>query len=173
MLLKIVGSLIVFISSSLLGYMYSRKCSERPKDLRTLQGLLQMFENEISFLSNVLTKAFLKIYRCNDSGVSAFFGHTVEILNSDAGINARDAWTKAVRENINKTALNSEDEEILISFGKLLGSSDVEGQIKNIRLTLNQLKMQEEKAEELRKKNESMYRNLGVLGGLAIIIILF
>ena len=69
--------------------------------------------------------------------------------------------------------MNSEDEEILISFGKLLGSSDTEGQIKNIRLTLNQLKMQEEKAEELRKKNESMYRNLGVLGGLAIIIILF
>ena len=153
MLLKIVGSLIVFISSSLLGYMYSRKCSERPKDLRTLQGLLQMFENEISFLSNVLTKAFLKIYRCNDSGVSAFFGHTVEILNSDAGINARDAWTKAVRENINKTALNSEDEEILISFGKLLGSSDVEGQIKNIRLTLNQLKMQEERRRTEKKMN--------------------
>jgi stage III sporulation protein AB len=173
MILKIIGSLIVFVSSSLLGYMYSRKCSERPKDLRALQGLLQMFENEVSFLSNVLTEAFLKISKCCDSGVSAFFSQTVEILNSDEGINARDAWTKAVKENINKTALNSEDEEILISFGKMLGSSDIEGQIKNIRLTLNQLKMQEEKAEELRKKNESMYRSLGVLGGLAIIIILF
>jgi len=55
----------------------------------------------------------------------------------------------------------------------MLGSSDVEGQIKNIRLTINQLKLQEQKAEELRAKNEAMYRNLGILGGLAIIIILF
>ena len=34
----------------------------------------------------------------------------------------------------------------------MLGSSDLEGQIKNIRLTLNQLKLQEQKAEEFRKK---------------------
>ena len=37
------------------------------------------------------------------------------------------------------TALNREDEQILLSFGKSLGNTDLEGQIKNIRLTLAQL----------------------------------
>lgn len=173
MLVKIVGSLIVLISSTLLGYTYSKRCSTRPRELRTLQGLLQIFENEISYLSNVLTEAFTKIYRYDDSRVSLFFKDTVEILKSNKGLNAQEAWTKAVKDNIGNTSLNSEDQEIIISFGKMLGSSDVEGQIKNIRLTLNQLKLQEQKAEELRGKNEAMYRNLGILGGLAIIIILF
>ncbi|HHV28596.1 stage III sporulation protein SpoIIIAB [Acetivibrio mesophilus] len=173
MLLKIIGSLIVLVSSTLLGYMYSRRCSKRPGELRTLQGFLQIFENEISFMSNVLKDAFLKIYMYDDSGVSAFFKGTVDALENEAGLNASEAWTKAVKENIKNTSLNSEDEEIIISFGKMLGSSDVEGQIKNIRLTINQLKLQEQKAEELRIKNEAMYRNLGILGGLAIIIILF
>ncbi|ABN52079.1 MAG TPA: stage III sporulation protein AB [Hungateiclostridium thermocellum] len=173
MLLKIIGSLIVFMSSSLLGYMYSRRCSKRPAELRALQGYLQMFETEISFMSNVLKDAFTKIYMYDDSSVAVFFKGTVEALENDTGITAGEAWAKAVKENIKNTSLNKEDEEIIISFGKMLGSSDVEGQIKNIRLTINQLKLQEQKAEELRAKNEAMYRNLGILGGLAIIIILF
>jgi len=171
MILKILGSLIVFISCSLLGYSHARTYAKRPEELKVLQTLLQIFENEISFLSNILREAFQKVYSCTDSSVAVFFKATIE--NLDDGLCASEAWTKAVRENISKTNLNSEDENIIISFGKMLGSSDLEGQIKNIRLTVNQLKIQEQKAEELRSKNERMFKNLGVLGGLAIIILLF
>ncbi|MDQ2085300.1 stage III sporulation protein SpoIIIAB [Herbivorax sp. ANBcel31] len=173
MAVKILGCLIVFISSSLLGHIYSRKCSKRPNELRTLQAMLQMFENEISFLSNKLSDAFYKIYNGNESTVSNFFKSTVKNLCKEPGISASKAWKSAVESNIKNTSLDKEDEQIIISFGKMLGTSDLEGQIKNIRMTLNQLKLQEEKAEEFRKKNEAMYRNLGILGGLAIIIILF
>lgn len=171
MLLKIVGSFIVFISCSLLGYTHAKTYAKRPEELKVLQTLLQIFENEISFLSNVLKDAFEKVASCTDSSVAVFFEVAVENLSD--GLCASEAWTKAVKENIYKTNLNSEDENIIISFGKMLGSSDLEGQIKNIRLTVNQLKIQEQKAEELRSKNERMYKNLGILGGLAIIILLF
>ena len=171
MLLKIVGSLIVFISCSMLGYSHAKTYAKRPQELKVLQTLLQIFENEISFLSNVLTEAFQKVYSCSDSSVKVFFEAAIDNLKN--GLCASDAWTKAVKDNISKTNLNSEDESIIISFGKMLGSSDLEGQIKNIRLTINQLKIQEQKAEELRSKNERMFKNLGVLGGLAIIILLF
>ena len=53
----------------------------------------------------------------------------------------------------------------------MLGSSDLEGQIKNIRLTLNQLKLQEQRQKNL----EKMRRCTGTRDtrGLAVIIILF
>ncbi len=171
MLLKIIGSLIVLVSCSLLGFSHAKTYAKRPGELKTLQSLLQIFENEISFLSNVLEEAFFKVNKSTDSSVAVFFG--AAISNMKDGLCADEAWTKAVKDNISKTNLNSEDENIIISFGKMLGSSDLEGQIKNIRLTINQLKIQEQKAEELKVKNESMYKNLGVLGGLAIIILLF
>lgn len=172
MVLKIIGSIIVLVSSGFLGYVLSRDCSRRPSELRELQGLLQMFENEISYLSNLITDAFERIYGASRSSAAIFFKATVNNLCADDSLNASQAWEKAVSENIRKTALNKEDEVILISFGKMLGNSDLEGQIKNIRLTLNQLKMQEQKAEASRVKNELMYRRLGILGGLAIVIIL-
>ncbi len=173
MLLKIVGSLMILSASSFLGYMLSRECARRPEELRELQGQLQMLENEISFMSNVLADALYNVSSNSRSKVGNFFGRTAEILKQGKGINASDAWEAAVRENIGKTALNKEDQEILISFGKMLGSSDMDGQIRNIRLTMEQLKQQEKKAEESKIKNQTMYRNLGMLGGLAIIVILF
>lgn len=172
MILKIIGSLMIICASSLLGFIFAGDCARRPGELRTLQGLLQMFETEINYMSNILTEAFHNISNTSSSKVSVFFSSTVKNLLEDSSLNASEAWEKAVNENISLTALNSEDKSILLSFGKMLGNSDVEGQLKNIRLTLSQLKLQEEKAEAGRKKNESMFKSLGVLGGVAIVIIL-
>lgn len=92
-------------------------------------------------------------------------------MKKDNSISAAEAWHKSVKENIKNTSLNSDDLNVLLSFGKSLGNTDVEGQIKNIRFTIEQLKILESKAEENRKKNETLYRNLGFLGGLALVII--
>jgi Stage III sporulation protein AB (spore_III_AB). len=137
-----------------------------------MQNLLQLLENRISYLSDILTDAFDRIKASSQNEVGIFFSYTSERLKTEKNINATDAWEAAIRENIKKTALNKEDEEILVSFGKILGGSDTEGQINNIRHTINQLKMQEEKAEKSRIKNEKMYKSLGILGGLAVIVIL-
>ncbi len=172
MLFKIAGSIIVILSCSFLGFILSADCSKRPRQLRELQSLLQMFENQISYLSDVITEAFDRIGRVGRNGTGIFFARTVEILKEGDASNAPEAWEKAVKSCIRATALNREDEEILLSFGKILGSTDMEGQIKNIRLTIGQLAMQEQKAEENRKRNENMYRNLGLLGGIAVVIVL-
>lgn len=171
MLLKLIGSVIVLVACTLWGYSHAMTYAKRPEELKALQSLLQIFENEISFLANVLSEAFLKVYSCTDSTVAIFFKMTVE--NLQAGFDANEAWVMAVKQNISKTNLKSEDENIIISFGKLLGSSDLEGQIKNIHLTVNQLKLQGQKAEQLKDRYERMFKNLGVLCGLAIIVLLF
>ena len=172
MLFKLIGSIIVLASTSFLGYVLSRDCSKRPQQLRELQGLLQIFENEVSFLSNLLVDAFKKIYSLSKSDAAIFFKRTVQLLEMNNGFSSVEAWEAAVKECIKGTALNKEDEAILASFGKMLGNSDLEGQIKNIRLTLNQLKLQEQKAEATKTKNEAMYKRLGVLAGIAIVIVL-
>lgn len=172
MLLKLLGSVLVMGASAYLGFALSKECAARPAQLRTLQSLLQMLENEISYLSSVLSEAFLKIGKNAGDETGSFFFDTVSLLAAGHGLTAAQAWEQSVDRNIGRTALKREDGEILKAFGKLLGSSDVEGQLKNIRLTLDHLKLQEKKAEDNRRRNEKMYRSLGVLGGLAIVIIL-
>lgn len=172
MLFKIAGSIIVILSCTFLGCILSADCKRRPRQLRELQSMLQMFENQISYLSDVIVEAFERISKVGCNETCIFFSRTVEILKEERSISASQAWEKAVRQNIRKTSLNQEDEEVLLGFGRILGSSDLEGQIKNIRLTLGQLKLQEGKAEDSRSKNENMYRSLGILGGIAVVIVL-
>lgn len=172
LLLHTIGSLMIIGGSSFLGYYLSLNCAKRPQQIREIQVLLQIFENEISFLSNLLTDAFDKVYKSSKSEVGEFFKHTIQNLKSEDNLSASQAWEGAIKENIKKTALNKEDADVLIDFGKMLGKSDLEGQIKNIKLTISQLKLQEKKAEESRSKNEAIFKKLGVLGGIALVIIL-
>lgn len=172
MLFKLTGSLVVILSCSFLGFILSRDCIRRPQQLRELQTLLQMFENQISYLSDVLTEAFERISRVGSYETALIFGRAAEILRSDSSKSASAAWEEAVRQSIKHTALNREDEEVLVEFGRVLGSTDLDGQIRNIRLAMESLRMQEKKAEDSRIKNETMYKSLGILGGIAVVIVL-
>jgi stage III sporulation protein AB len=171
-MLKLIASIMIITSSGILGHLIAKEYSKRSGQLKELQILMQIFENEIRFLSSILVNAFEKMYKASKSEVKEFFRDTIKNLECPGGYGAQEAWERAVRENIKKTSLNKEDEEILLRFGNILGSTDKDGQISNIRHLISQLKIQEQKAEEMRKKNESMYKKLGLLGGIAIVIVL-
>ena len=171
MLYKLILGIVLTASTSLIGFALAADSAKRPRTLREIQALLQMFENEISYLSNLLSDAFKRLHDGTNSEAAILFKAAAENL-SLSGVTADEAWEKAVNENYSKLSLNKEDKAILMSFGKMLGNSDLEGQISNIKLISAQLKLQEAKAEEMKKKNEKMYRSLGVLSGLALTIIL-
>lgn len=172
MIFKIIGSVVLICATSLIGFALAADCSKRPRTLRELQALLQMFENEISYLSNLLSEAFLRIYDNSNLDAAILFKTAASNLET-SGVTADEAWEKSVEVNGSKLSLNKEDKSILVTFGKMLGNSDLEGQLNNIKLVTSQLKLQEIKSEEMKRKNEKMYRSLGVLSGLAVTIILF
>ena len=172
MIIKFIGAVILICATSFIGFSMAAECSKRPRALRELQSMLQMLENEISYLSNLLSEAFNRIYDSSNFDTAILFREAAKYLGTD-GYTADLAWEKAIEENFGKLSLNFEDKTILLSFGKMLGNSDLEGQLNNIRLISSQLKLQEQKAEEMKRKNEKMYRSLGVLSGLAIAIIFF
>lgn len=83
---------------------------------------------------------------------------------------AGDAWNKAIDTNI--LNIIEEDKNILKNLSKLLGATDLQGQISQIDVTSNFLDEQIKKAEREREKNEAMYRKLGMIIGLTIVIVL-
>lgn len=172
MIIKFIGAIVLISATSLIGFSLANDCSKRPRALRELQSLLQMLENEISYLSNLLSEAFNRIYEGTNSDTAILFREAAKNLGIN-GVTADVAWEKSINENYAKLSLNKEDKDILLTFGNMLGNSDLEGQLNNIRLMSSQLKLQELKAEDMRQKNEKMYSSLGVLSGLAITIILF
>lgn len=171
-LLKLAGCLTVVLSSSAIGYLYSKRFSDRPQHLRMIQVQLQLLETEIGYMRNTIAEALKRISAISSGPTAEIFKYAGIYIENKDFMTAYEAWAASVKSYIYKTALDSEDEELLISFGKLLGCTDCEGQTRNIRNMISQLKIQEQKAESERIKNEKMYRNFGVLCGIAIVILL-
>lgn len=172
MILKIVGGFLTILASTMIGFVYSINLSKRPLELIALCGMMEMLETQLKYFSSILSDAFEDVSKAADRTVSIFFSDAAYIMKKDGNIPAAVAWRESVEKNVKITSLNNEDMNVLISFGKSLGNTDIEGQIKNIKFTVEQLKIQWTKAEDNRKKNEMLYKNLGFLGGLAIVIIL-
>ena len=64
------------------------------------------------------------------------------------------------------------DKEALKEFGILLGKTNKEGQINQIKFVSKLLERQIEKAEIEKAKNETMYKKLGMIFGIGLIIVL-
>lgn len=85
-------------------------------------------------------------------------------------LSAGEAWSYALKNS--STNMNQEDLEVLKTLEKLLGKTSIEGQLSEIELLKTSVDNQIQKAEEERGKNEKLYKNLGIIVGLAIVIIL-
>lgn len=165
------GGILLLAGSTLSGVVLSKSCKLRVSQLASLLLALNMFENEIRFLSTRLAEAFLHIGEMAPGDVSGFFVRAAQFMQNEM-LPANEAWQRSVDIHLPATALKPEDGEVIKEFGRMLGNTDMEGQIKNIRHARACIDVQHAKAQEERKRNESMYRGLGFLLGLTGLILL-
>lgn len=126
-----------------------------------------MFLTKIKFTYESVPESFTEIGNNLSEPIGKIFRISAENMKEKS---AGEAWEEAV-EKI-ETSLNEEDKSIIKGLGKMLGKTDLEGQISEIKLIQNFLNTQVEVAEKEKQKNEKLYRTLGGVIGLAIVIIL-
>lgn len=173
MWLKLIGGIMVIVSSSMIGFIIAGNFKNRPKTLRNLQVALSMLESEINYGHSPLPQAFRSISKQCEEDVARLFDLAAKELSSRKGLTASEAWERSLKEFFKNSYITENDFEILMAFGKYLGSTDKEDQIKNIRLALNNLRQQEISSIREKEKNEKMWRYLGVLSGIMIFLLLF
>lgn len=169
-MLKLVGALLVITACGLLGNDVARGYAHRPQLLRSLQTSLQFVETEINYGATPLPEALEKVARAGNPELAPFFLEVREQLLSPLGISIQEAWEKGL-DNLNRyTVLEPRELELLAPLGAILGASDREDQVKHLRLTLQQLKQAEVRAREEGSRNERMWRYLGFLFGLMLVL---
>lgn len=88
-----------------------------------------------------------------------------------SGKSFQQGWCEAVKAHL-PCGINKSDTELLMSIGRQLGTSDLDGQISNIRLRQAELGSAISAAEEEYSRKAGLYRSLGVLAGVFISIML-
>ena len=165
--IKYIILFLIFVSSTLVGRFISKKYYYRLEELEEFKNALNIFKSKIKFTYEPISEIFCEIINNTSKNVGKVFNLAKDNLENN---NAQDAWIDAVK--LSENNLTDEDKKVLQMFGKLLGQTDVEGQISQIDITQEMLDKQIQEALILKQKNEKLYNKLGATIGLAIVILL-
>lgn len=167
LIIKLIISVLIVYICTYLGIYKAKSYEIREKELKKLKNAFSFFRSKIEFTYEPIKDIFMQISKViYDSKNNVFFKY-VEYLENKT---AENAWIMAVENGTYN--IKKEDKEILKMFGKLLGKTDKNGQISEIELTQEFLEKQIENAEFEKDKNSKLYKSLGTLLGIGIIIIL-
>ena len=165
--IKLIILNLILVSSTIIGITFSKKYTYRVNELQEMKNALNIFMTKIKFTYEPIPSTFLYISEKVEGNVSKIFKNaTEEMENKPAG----EAWDKSLDAIV--TNMKKEDIDIIRNLGRLLGKTDIEGQISEIKLVNNFLDIQIKDAEEEKNKNEKMYRTLGIVAGMTITILL-
>lgn len=158
---------IILASTSYIGVIISKRYNIRVKELKEIAKGLNYFEEKIKFTYEPIPDVFEEIskkLKCNIGDI--FLNASKNMVNENAGV----SWENAV--DASNTSLTTEDKDIVKGLAKMLGRTDIDGQVSEIRLTSKFLEVQLKEAENQKNKNEKLYKTLGITIGLAIVIVL-
>ena len=167
LMIKYIILIMLLFCSSYIGILISKKYQSRVSELKEMKSFLTIFSTKIKLTYEPIPKIFEELGSKENSNISYIFKTASEKMRD---LPAGEAWIKSL-ENQN-TNLKKEDIEVLKKLSNLLGKVDLEGQVSEIELVDSFLDKQIEAAEEESKKNQKMYKTLGVTVGLAMVIVL-
>lgn len=166
-IIKSFSLITIFGLAVYLGNSKANQYVNRLKELVCIKSMLNILENKIKFTQLPLKEIFKNIAEnCSEKNIKNIF----QILAIKTNTNIYKSWENII--NNEETNLTDEDKKVLIDMGKILGITDVDGQVSNIKITSSFIDRQIEKAEKEKEKNVKMFRTLGIVSGLAITIIL-
>jgi len=165
--IKILIYSCIFLTCSVIGILKSQKYMYRVNELKEFKNALNMFKTKVKFTYEPIPEIFEQIATNINPSIGSIFKIASHNMKFCA---AGDAWNKAIDTDL--LNINLEDRKILKGLSKLLGATDIQGQISQIEITSTFLDEQIRKAEREQEKNEGMYRKLGMIIGLGIVIIL-
>jgi stage III sporulation protein AB len=174
LLLQWMGSLLVLISGAALGLVQASRFAKRPRELRHLIQALTALETEIVYGVSPLPTAFVRIAGTLPNPVAKIFFEAAQRMNfqtseRSAGI----CWIESVHAVWPHSAMRAREKETLMALASTLGITDRNDQSKHIRLAIQQLHIEESVAREDQNRYEKMWRSLGILIAVLIVILMY
>ena len=171
-LVNILFYLTIFTSSSLIGFLYGERFKTRAVSLQDLGYCIRILENEILMGNTPLPDALKSTFKKGRGDIAGVFlairKDLLEFEREDIYISFEN-YRSILKE---KYYLKDKDIESFLYLGKILGKSTREDQEKNFRFIINEIENNFIEANGESSIFAKLYRSLGVLFGLGIIIII-
>lgn len=163
---KLIILCIIMGMCTSLGIMKANRYKLRVVDLQEMKKALNLAITKMRYTYEPLPELFNELASELNENIGNIFIKSHTYMET---LSAGQAWEKAVDDS--SYNFTKEDLNIIKGLGKLLGKTDLEGQLMQLELTTKLLEGQIIEATNLQAKNSKLYKTLGATIGLAIMII--
>ncbi len=165
---KIIISIAILCITSYIGIEKANYLKSREDILTDMITFLKLVENEMIYMLNSLPNSYEIARQRLSSKLKDVIGAIVLDM-SEYGVDKIDM---SITNNINLLSeLNQYDKDIIISTLKNLGRSDLESQNNIIDNAITILRKQINEANSIKIKNSKVYRTVGIITGLIIVVV--
>ena len=172
-MVKLIGMLIIVLSGALAGLNKARQFESRPRQIRELILAMQRLETEISYGYTPLPEALNKMGAQMKEPLKSLFQSAARFMNPPHGLTAQESIQQAIFNHWKLTSMKNTEKDVLHQLSFTLGTSDRQDQVKHLVLAAQQLKHEESTAREELDRYGKLSKNLGVLVGILIVILIF
>lgn len=172
MFLRICASVFVIVGCGWMGMQYGSGFGRRVRQLQELQNTMLQFEYDIDYLGIPIEQTIEKLSKNSGGELREVFSYMAKRLKNGPVFSMENLWMRALERFGDEFMLTEADIQILRDFARLLGTGSRENELNNIKVTMMRLKIAEDEARAQASKNSKMYRGLGILLGVFLVIIL-
>lgn len=165
--LKLIGMIMIIMTTSLIGTGLSGSLSERAARLNVIDLMFDRIATLIKFRCMPTGEILRELSGDCSFSALTFLHNSLQYYES--GDSFPRAWQKGVEAD---SSLKNDEKIILLSAGRSLGTSDCDGQLSMIEVFRQNINHLSDSAREESLKKGRLYRSLGVLAGVFISVML-
>lgn len=160
---RLIGLMLVFCAGCGIGVQRAAQLRQRARRVRLLERLVSDLATQLRYQTPTV-RELIEFLRAQP--MYAPFGFLMQIGETGRFC---DAWRGAVEGD---SALGAEEKLLLLELGGTLGTTDAEGQLCALSLTLTRFSALAADLERAAAEKGRLYRALGILGGAAAAVVL-
>ena len=161
---------LVLSDSAMIGFGIAKNYADRPRQLQSLRTGVEMLLTEIVYAATPLSEALIGVGKTQGQPIAEFFNEVGTGISEMMTVN--EAWSRGLEGLQSSSALLLPDLEVLRSLGEVIGVSNREDQERHLLLACQRLHAQHVVATDEASRNVRMWRYLGFLIGVVVVIII-
>lgn len=171
LLMKLAGSLLVLVASSVIGLAAAWRLKERCEQLQHLLHCLGALAAYIEGVALPLPAALRQCTLGVQGPVACLFKDMARVMERDSRLSPAQAFVEAKAAVQSALCWRSEETAVLERCMATLGDWNTTEQLNQLALARRQLQLLWETAQCLYQRNSKLYRYLGVCAGTSVILI--
>lgn len=163
---KWIGSILILVASSGIGISQSKELEKHLDELEELQRIFYMLKSELQYTRAPFPEVFERIGKKAKMPYGFWLQKLSERLREKGTGSFWEIWCNSIAEGVQETHLKREELDELKDVGKNLEYTE------NLDLYIEQMEYRIVHTREAYETKRKLYRSMGIMGGIFLVILL-